>query len=85
MPKISEATVLKRAKVLCKQDGKNWGFEFTPLPGTKIGLLFLDEAGRSEYLARAREQLAREQPGPQPDIRGRPYRRLSAVSQRSGG
>jgi len=63
MPKINEATILRRAKWLCKQDGKNWASEFTPLlpPGTKIVLkAFLDEEGRREYLARAREQLARE-------------------------
>jgi len=41
---------------------QNWAFEFTPLlpPGTKIGQSFLDEAGRREYLARARDELARE-------------------------
>ena len=62
MPKINEAAILRRAKALCKQDGKNWAFEFTPLlpPGTKIGQSFLDEAGRREYLARARDELARE-------------------------
>ena len=61
MPKINEAAILRRAKALCKQDGKNWASEITPLEGTKIGLIpFLDEAGRREYLARAREQLTRE-------------------------
>jgi hypothetical protein len=63
MPEINEAVILRRAKVLCKQDGKNWASEFAPLlpPGTKFGVLpFLDEAGRSEYLALAREQLASE-------------------------
>jgi hypothetical protein len=60
MPKINEAAILRRAKALCKQDGKNWAFEFAPLlpPGTKIGQSFLD--GRREYLARARDELARE-------------------------
>jgi hypothetical protein len=63
MPKINEAVILRRAKALCKQDGQNWALEFTPLlpSGTKFGVLpFLDEAGRSEYLARARDQLACE-------------------------
>jgi hypothetical protein len=61
MPRIGDAAILRRAKSLCKQDGKNWALEFTPPQGTKIGLIpFLDEAGRREYLARAREQLAQE-------------------------
>ena len=62
MPKITEAGILRLAKSLCKQDSKNWASEFTPLlpPGTKIRLeAFLDEVGHREYLARAREQLAR--------------------------
>lgn len=61
MPKITEAAIQRRARALCKQDGKNWHFPFTPPPGTKIELkIFLDEADRREYLARAREQLLRE-------------------------
>jgi hypothetical protein len=66
MPKINEAVILRRAKALCKQDGKNWDFQFSPLlpPETKFRVLpFLDEAGRSEYLARAREQIADENDG----------------------
>lgn len=59
MPKISEAAILKRAKALCKQDGKNWDFAFTPSlpPQTKMGKFFLDEEGRREYLRRARQHL----------------------------
>ena len=63
MPKVDEAAILRLAKALCKQDGKNWALEFAPRlpPGTKIDLIpFLDEDGRQRYLARAREQLARE-------------------------
>jgi hypothetical protein len=63
MPDINEAVILRRAKVLCKEDGKNWASEFAPLlpPGAKFGVLpFLDEAGRFEYLALAQSQLARE-------------------------
>jgi len=61
MPKINEAVILRRAKALCKRDGKNWALEFRPLlpPEIKFRVLpFLDGAGRSEYLARAREQIA---------------------------
>jgi hypothetical protein len=61
MPKIDEAAVLKRAKELCDQNGTLWDYEPTPVrPGTKLKPT-LDETGRQEYLARAREQLAREQ------------------------
>jgi hypothetical protein len=40
MPMMTEAAILRRAKALCKQDGKNWALEFTlPLPpGTTIRL-----------------------------------------------
>jgi hypothetical protein len=61
--KISEAAVLKRAKDLCKQDSYEWELEFKPvLPmGTKIILKpILKEVERTEYLARAREQLLKE-------------------------
>jgi hypothetical protein len=59
MPKISETAILRRAKALCKQDGKNWDFAFTPSlpPQTKIGEFFLDEEGRRQYLGRARQHL----------------------------
>ena len=63
MQKVDESATLKRAKKLCEQDGYDWELEFKPvLPvGTKIRLKpFLDEAGRREYLARAREQLLKE-------------------------
>ena len=69
MSKISEAAILKQAKTLCKQDGKNWNFPFTPaLPQTKTGKFFLDEEGRREYLGRARQHLvaSRRAPDPRP-------------------
>jgi len=67
MPKISEAAILKRAKALCKQDGKNWDFPFTPSlpPQTKIGKFFLDEEGRREYLGRARQHLVANRRAPE--------------------
>ena len=61
--KVDEAAILKRAIELCKQDGYDWELEFKPvLPmGSKLTQRpFLDEAGRSAYLARAREQLLKE-------------------------
>ena len=63
MPGLDEAEILKRAKKLCEQDGADWDLEFKPpLPKySKIPLRpVLDEARRSEYLARAREQLLNE-------------------------
>ena len=63
MRTIDEATISKRAKKLCEEDGYDWDLEFKPAPpmGTKIKLKpFLDEAGRRKYLARAREELLTE-------------------------
>jgi hypothetical protein len=60
---VNEWAILKRAKELCEQDGYEWQLDYKPAPpmGTKIKLKrFLDEAGRSGYLARAREQLLKE-------------------------
>ena len=61
--KVERAEVLRRAKALCEQDGKLWDMEFTPVKprGTPITLKpILDDVGRCEYLARAREQLLKD-------------------------
>ena len=63
MRTIDEATISKRAKKLCEEDGYDWDAEFKLLlpKGTKIKLKpFLDEVGRRKYLARAQEQLLKE-------------------------
>jgi hypothetical protein len=57
---VDEAAILKRAKELCEQNGTAWDLDYSPAkPGVKIRLA-LNEAGRREYLARAREELASE-------------------------
>ena len=63
MRTIDEATISKRAKKLCEEDGYDWDAEFKLLlpKGTKMKLKpFLDEVGRRTYLARAQEQLLKE-------------------------
>ncbi len=56
MSGIDDAAILKRARELCERDGIAWEFSRTArLRRT------LDDAGRREYLARAREQLLKEQ------------------------
>lgn len=63
MAEITDAVVERRARQLAEQDGKAWQLEYAPVkpPGAKIELKpVLDAEGQAQYLARAREQLARE-------------------------
>jgi len=62
MAEIGEAAILRRAKELARKDGWDWQLDFqVDLPPGDIPLRpVLDEAGRQKYLARAREQLARD-------------------------
>jgi hypothetical protein len=53
--KIPDATILKRAKELCKEAGIAWD-GFDAAPGDRV----LDVAGRRECLMRARQQLINE-------------------------
>jgi hypothetical protein len=53
MPKVDDATVLKRAKELCAQHGANWDWVGRSSGNKPV----LDQAGRRKYLALAWEQL----------------------------
>ena len=59
-PKIDDAAILKRAKQLCEQNGTLWETDYRPANRRARERVALDEAGRREYLMRAREQLIKE-------------------------
>jgi hypothetical protein len=60
MPRLTEATILKRAKELCEKNGTAWDIEMkSAQPGQKL-VGVIDEAGRKKYLALAKEQLLKE-------------------------
>ena len=56
MAKVDDAAILRRAKVLCAQDGTTWDWARDNRPTA-------DQAGRRKYLTLAREQLLQESGG----------------------
>jgi hypothetical protein len=52
---------VQRAKALCHADGNVW--KVCERPGHGAANRIVDDASRAEYLARARDQLMREQAG----------------------
>jgi hypothetical protein len=58
MPDIDEASVLKRAKELCEQDGYVWELTFKTEPNRPQRLA--SDKLRQEYLLRARAQLRKD-------------------------
>jgi hypothetical protein len=55
---IDDVAILKRAQELAAADGYTWG-----IVPSRTSRPALDDAGRREYLARAREQLIAEDSG----------------------
>ena len=53
---INDATILKRAKQLCAQDGVAWDWLSTTAPGIRV----LNDRDRRECLMRARHELINE-------------------------
>jgi hypothetical protein len=63
MSDVDEAEIQRRAQANCSRDGFDWEVAvLKPDRFTQIRLT-LDKAGRDEYLAAAREQLADERDG----------------------
>ena len=56
----NDATILKRAKEFCEQNGTTWTIEFTMNHLVSRDRPVLDDRERRRYLTRAREQLLGE-------------------------
>ena len=56
----NDATILKRAKEFCEQNGTAWAMEFTAGNLVSHDRPVLDDRDRRRYLTRAREQLLSE-------------------------
>ena len=56
----NDATILKRAKEFCEQNGTAWAIEFNLGTLVSQDRPVLDDRDRRRYLTRAREQLLTE-------------------------
>jgi hypothetical protein len=59
MVELLEDEIAQRAKAICHDDGKIW--DVTELQSQRDAKKIVDDASRTEYLNRARDQLSREQ------------------------
>jgi hypothetical protein len=62
MAQPQEDEIVQRAKAICSDEGKIWNVNQRPCHGDAIKIV--DDATRTEYLSRARDQLIREQAKP---------------------
>jgi hypothetical protein len=61
MPKLTEVEVLRRAKENCARDGVIWDADYVRPTGRFARIkTTLDQKGREEYLAQAKQQLIGE-------------------------
>jgi hypothetical protein len=61
MSELTEDQILKKAKELCRRDGKGWSVDdFARKSGVTMFSVLADDSDREEYLSRARALLEEE-------------------------